>query len=201
MSKLRILIMFSIVMMSAACSLMSQSLQQTQAPFSTKTVPETGTTPTQIKATLIPSATNEPAKIPTEIPTTATATLDPQSATLDAEMGSMGNLMNISQYFHPVGTPLPVWNTIPIMSQATAGQEYDANIYSYLATATLEQALQFYQSKAATLGITNPPATGSAGAGSQANHSITLFSYSLTIVLTSFDNDTGHVIVVISRFP
>jgi hypothetical protein len=110
-------------------------------------------------------------------------------------------LTNISQYFHPVGAPQASWDVIPIMSQATAGQEFQANIYSYIAAATLNQAHLFVAGKAQSLGLIDSPATGSAGSGSQATHSVTFISYRLTIVLTSFDNDTGHIIVVISTVP
>ena len=87
------------------------------------------------------------------------------------------------------------------MPQATNGQEFSASIYSYSATATLDQAHQFYASKAGSLGFSNPSVTSIVGSGSTASHQVTYYSYHLTIVLTSYDNDTPHVIVVISKVP
>jgi hypothetical protein len=113
----------------------------------------------------------------------------------------MGNLSNISQYFHPVGTPLSSWNGIPVMPTATSGQEFNKNVYSLITPASLDQAAQFYQAKAMSLNLTNQPVTTSAGSGSQATHAVVFSSYNLTIDITSYDNDTGHVIVVFSKSP
>ena len=85
------------------------------------------------------------------------------------------------------------------MAQATAGQEFNPNVYSYVAAATLDQAQGFYQGKAASLGITTPPGTSFGGTGAKASHGVSFISYNLTILITSYDNDTGHVIVVISK--
>jgi hypothetical protein len=151
------------------------------------------------------SATALPVYSPTDtiVPAAATETLEPSNATLAAEMGSMGVLMKnpMPQFLHPVGEPLKSWHDVPVMPQATAGQEFNANVYSYIATASLAQAGQFYSSKAASLGLTTPPATGFGGSGSNAEHDMMFSSFSLTIVLTSFDNDTGHVIAVIAKVP
>jgi hypothetical protein len=107
--------------------------------------------------------------------------------------------MNVTLYFHPVGTPLSSWNGVPIMPQATAGQEFNAQIYSFVASANLSQAQQFYAAQAAALSFVNAPATGSGGSGSQATHDVTFYSYKISIILTSFDSDPDHVIVVISK--
>jgi hypothetical protein len=139
--------------------------------------------------------------VATEPPLTATAAslINSYSATMAGLMGSEGALENIGQYFNPVGNPVQNWHNVPVMPQATAGQEYSAIVYSYTAAATLEQAHQFYQGKAASLGFVSPPGTGYSGSGNRASHNIDFVSYNLTIVLTSFDNDTSHVIVVISK--
>jgi hypothetical protein len=113
----------------------------------------------------------------------------------------MGALTDISKYYHPTGTPLKTWREVPILPQATAGQEYPPYVYSYTANATLEEANQFYKPLLASLGITFPAGTGSAGAGAQAVHNISFISPALIIVLTSFDNDPAHAIVVIAKSP
>ncbi len=188
------------VFLSLACGLFAQAAPATQTPVPpsiTATVP----TPTrEVTFTFVPSAVSTPTQLPTATGP-AIATIDSMSATLAAQMGSMGGLSNISMYFHPIGTPLANWRAVPIMSEATAGQEFPGNIYSYSAKATLDRARQFYAEKAQSLGLSNVPATGFAGSGSQATHQVTFFSFNLTIVLASYDNDTGNVIVVISKLP
>jgi hypothetical protein len=192
-----------------ACNAATQVAQVTQIPVSTQTPLAVVNTPLVETATIAPTATTAPTQAPTdtlvpvatEPPMTATtaAIVNSYSATMEAMMGSEGALLNIVQYFYPVGTPVQNWHNVPVMTQATAWQEYSAIIYSYTAAATLEQAHQFYQSKAASLGFASPPGTGYSGSGNQASHNIDFVSHNLTIVLTSFDNDTSHVIVVISK--
>ncbi len=117
-------------------------------------------------------------------------------------IGPMADLLQISQYFDPVGTPLASWHDIPILSQAIAGQEFKSDIYSYKANATLNGAAQFYNRLTSTSNCFT--STGTAGTGSNASHSINMICLGVkgfNIVLTSFDNDTSHVIVVINKVP
>jgi hypothetical protein len=115
------------------------------------------------------------------------------------------NMMNASQYLNPVGPPAKSWNGIPIMPEAIAGQEFKPGaVYSFKATATIPQAVSFYKSQMAPLGfsLNGEPGTGSAGTGANAVHNSFMNYYKgsqlLLIYLTSYDNDTSHVIVVIS---
>ena len=201
MSKITKSIPISIVLFAAACTQVSPSLVVTRAAAPAESIQATATTPPQSTATATATAANTPTQLASMTTFPPTETRDPMVTTLAAEMGAMGLISNLSEYFHPVGTPVPSWNSIPILSQATAGQEYNPNIYSYLATATLDQARQFYESKASALGITNPPMTSTAGLGSNASHGVTFYSYNVVLSLTTYDNDTGHVIVVISKYP
>ena len=213
MSRLRLSLVGLPVLLSLKCGLVSQPIQPTQSIDQA-----TATPPVHLSPTGTPATPTSPTPSPTLapfIPTTtiatldsfsaflAAVTLDPFYATMLAAMSasSMGSIANISQYFHPVGTPLTTWNSIPIMPQATAGQEFKTYVYSFIATATLDQARLFYQDKLVAFGVTNAPATGYGGTGTLASHSVAFFSNPLTMVLTSYDNDTGHVIVVISRQP
>lgn len=204
----RYLLVLSVLLLMS-CNAATHLAQATQIPVSMQTPSAVMTTPLLETATIAPTATNFPTQAPTatpvpvatEPPMTATtaAIIDTYSETMVAMVGSEGALLNIGQYFNPVGTPVQSWHNVPVMPQATAGQEYSAIIYSYTAAATLEQAHQFYQSKAASLGFASPPGTGYSGSGNGASHNIDFVSHNLTIVLTSFDNDTSHVIVVISK--
>lgn len=153
----------------------------------------------------IASDTAVPALATTAAPDSATntpnAALPSNNPTTLAMLGPLVDLMNISQYYNPVGTPLQSWHGIPIMSQATAGQEFKADIYSYKATATLSEAVKYYGAKAASLGLPPNPGTGYGGTGSAAYHNTTFFSYKVTVVITSLDSDPLQVIVVITKAP
>src|SRR5215510_15409925 len=45
-------------------------------------------------------------------------------------------LPNVGDYPDPKGAPVSEWNGIPIMSQATAGQEFDSSKYAFKAAVT-----------------------------------------------------------------
>ncbi len=170
----------------------------TQTPL-----PTVENSPVPVVATepLLPTATATSIPTETSVPVLPTSTFDSSSATLSSELGSLGSLGDMSQYLHPAGTPLSNWQNVPIMPQASAGQEYNGNVYSYLATATLDQARQYYINQTNVLGFISAPTTGTSGSGSLASHDVTFISFNLSIVLTSFDNDTSHVIVIISITP
>ena len=54
------------------------------------------------------------------------------------------NLSEFSDYLNPQGTPAAEWNGIPIMPQATAGQEFDTANYSFRFEGTVKDATDFY---------------------------------------------------------
>jgi len=64
-----------------------------------------------------------------------------------SQIPDFGNMLN------PQGEPVKEWNGIPIMTQATAGQEFtDAKSYSFKATATVKEAADFYGETLVKLG-------------------------------------------------
>ncbi len=67
-------------------------------------------------------------------------------AAIPSEIAQIGN------YFDPQGTPVAEWNGIPIMPQATAGQEFDASNYSFKFTGTVKEAADFYNGNLGTAG-------------------------------------------------
>ncbi len=198
MLKVRKYLPLSMVLISLACGVVSQALPGTQTPIPTLPPPTTVPSVTVVTSTSTTSPTVTSTDIPTAVPS---ATVDPLAATQLAMMGSMGAITNASLYFHPVGTPLSNWRSIPIMPQATAGQEFSGYIYSYTAAATLDQARLFYGAKAQSLGFSMAPGSGYAGTGNNAQHNVSFVSYNLTLYLASFDNNTGQVIVIISKYP
>ena len=62
----------------------------------------------------------------------------------------------VGQYFNPNGTPVEEWNSIPVMPQATAGQEFEGNIYSYTVPASAADVQQFYNQQMEALGWSSP---------------------------------------------
>jgi hypothetical protein len=61
----------------------------------------------------------------------------------------------VSQFgnmFDPQGTPATEWNEIPIMPQATAGQEFEGGNYSFRFTGTVKDAADFYAAELPTAG-------------------------------------------------
>jgi len=62
-------------------------------------------------------------------------------------------LPNFGDMFNPQGEPVAEWNGIPVMSQATAGQEFaESNTYSFKADATVKTASDFYNAEMIKLG-------------------------------------------------
>ena len=53
-------------------------------------------------------------------------------------------ISEFGNFFDPQGTPVAEWNGIPIMPQATAGQEFDSGNYSFRFTGTVKEANDFY---------------------------------------------------------
>ncbi len=208
-----------------ACS--SSSLPQaTLSPQATLTIPPVPTISVQSGSTPGSTDTSIPSPSPTDLPesTQTPASTFPAELTLtpgimetataysakatagyatdQALLGPMMDMFSIYQYFNPVGSPLQSWHDIPIMPQATVGQEFKSDIYSYKATVTLSLATQFYSGKNASLHWScYGPGTGSAGTGSNATHSAAFNCQSFNIAIYSFDNDSNEVIVVINKAP
>ncbi len=95
---------------------------------------------------------------------------------------------DVAKYLNPQGKPGTDWNGIPIMTQATAGQEFDANTYSFRASGVTAQDVQtFYNDKLKAAGWSS---TFSAAGGSSGG--IMLFtkdSSILSITITPVDQD------------
>ena len=68
---------------------------------------------------------------------------------LPSEIPDYGN------YFSPEGTPVEQWNDIPIMPEATVGQEIDENTYSYTVPLAASDVQAFYDQNLEALGWTS----------------------------------------------
>jgi hypothetical protein len=119
-----------------------------------------------------------------------------------AQLGPSAHLSGfLIFYSNPVGSPLQTWHDVPIMSQATSGQEFRSDIYSYKATATLDQGIKFYDGESTKLNWSCTLATGYGGTGDNAYHSSTFMCKGFTLIVTSFDRDTKQILVVINKTP
>ena len=54
--------------------------------------------------------------------------------------------------FNPQGTPVQVWREIPILPQATAGQEFEGGNYSFKVNATSKEVQDYYNAELPKLG-------------------------------------------------
>ena len=95
---------------------------------------------------------------------------------------------DVSQYMNPQGTPVSDWNGIPIMTQATAGQEFNKNTYSFRVSGVAEADIEsFYKDKLTTAGWTSP---FSAQGGTEGGFLLfTKDSSVLSITVTKSDQD------------
>jgi hypothetical protein len=92
------------------------------------------------------------------------------------------------KFLNPTGTPVSQWNNVPVMPQATAGQEFNKNTYSYKASGITATDVQtFYTDQLKTLGWSS---TFSALGGS--DNGTMLFTKDtsvLSITVTTSDKD------------
>src|SRR5512144_2077250 len=99
--------------------------------------------------------------LPSEIPAGTLEALPSLAPTLEAFMTKIPDVGNV---LNPQGTPVQEWKDIPVMPQATAGQEFpESNIYSFKANVTAQEVQSFYNDKLTALGWKQP--FGAAGQG------------------------------------
>ena len=131
----------------------------------------------------------------------AIATANPVS-TLEALPSSMplstlealpSSIPDVGQYLNPTGKPVSNWNGIPIMTQATAGQEFNKNTYSFKATANATDVQTFYTNQLKTLGWNSSFSAQGGGQGG-----VMLFTKGtdvLSITITTSGNDVVVLLI------
>jgi len=165
------LLLVFVVAFVLACNFVTQPIQDAQEAVET----------VQSIATAVPFETLQalPSALPVE--------------TFEAIASDIPDLENFN-FFDPQGEPVAEWNGIPIMSQATAGQEFlDSNTYSFKVDGTPQDVQEFYSGQLADLGwetVLNLPIGNDGG----------ILSYSkesnfLTVTISNID---GTVVVVLS---
>ena len=101
---------------------------------------------------------------------------------------------NFEGYFNPQGTPVSEWNGIPVMAQATAGEEFkDTNTYSFKVDATVTEVQDFYSAELEKLGwssLFSVPGT--------ANGAIQTFQKDNQVLTITITDVNGSVVVVLT---
>jgi len=104
---------------------------------------------------------------------------------------------DVGNYFNPTGTPVDQWNDIPIMPEATVGEEFSESTYSYTVPATATEVKAFYEQKMEELGWTSSfslPVTDEGG--------ILLYQKEddfVTITITPDQDDSNSVDVILQK--
>lgn len=143
MSRLsKFLMVLGLILFVLACNFVTQPIEDVQDIAGTA----------QSLASAVPVETLQAlaTAIPSVIPAETLQALPSAVPTIEALATDFGPM------FNPQGTPVAEWNGIPIMSQATAGQEIDATTYSFRVAATAQEAQDFYNTQLTTLGWTKP---------------------------------------------
>jgi len=124
-----------VVVFVLACNFVTQPIKDAQEIAGTA----------QALGTLVPIETLR--ALPSVIPAETLQALPSTVPTFEAIATQFGG------FFNPQGTPVQEWNGIPIMPQATAGQEFpDNNTYSFKANVTTKEVQDFYNEKLTALG-------------------------------------------------
>ena len=151
MSRLsKFLLVTIVVMFILACNFVTQPIKDVQNLAGTA----------QSVATAIPIQTLE--ALPSALPMKTLEALPSAMPTLEALATDVGNVLN------PQGTAVQEWKDIPVMPQATAGQEFNENntdIYSFKANVTAKDVQDFYKQKLTALGWNEAGVPGQADAG------------------------------------
>ena len=97
-------------------------------------------------------------QVASQVPVETLQALPSAIPSLEAFATDFGN------FFNPQGTPVEVWREIPIMPQATAGQEFDGGTYSFKVNATSKEVQDYYNAELLKLGweSLSTPAQGDA---------------------------------------
>ncbi len=131
-------------------------------------------------------------QISTEIPAGTLEALPSAIPSLEA-LGT--NMPDIQGMVNPQGTPLKEWNGIPVMPQATAGQEdtSNGNAYSYKADASVKDAQDFYNTELEKLGWKSYM-----NVSGDKNGSIQIYQKDSNILTVSIFEMEGKILVILA---
>jgi hypothetical protein len=146
MSRLSKILMVSIVVLFVlACNFVTQPVKDVQNLAGTA----------QAIGSAIPIETLQalPSAIASVLPPETIEAFPSAAPTIEALATALGDITN------PQGAPVQEWKGIPIMPQATVGQEFtenNTNVYSFKANAAAKDVQDFYKQKLTTLGWKQP---------------------------------------------
>ena len=147
MSRLsRILSLIVLLVFLLACNFVTQPLNEAQNLAQTA----------QAVASSLPVETLQAAasQIASAIPAETLQALPSAIPSLEALASALPDFGNM---FNPQGAPVQEWRGIPILPQATAGQEFSENhTYSFKANVTAKEVQDFYNEKLTALGWSQP---------------------------------------------
>jgi hypothetical protein len=105
------------------------------------------------------------------------------------------SLPDVSNYFDPQGEPVSEWNGVPIMSQATAGQDFpDTNTYSFKVDATVKEAEDFYKDELPKRGWNSSPFT----MPSTDSMAVLVYQKDSNVLTVTITDTNGSVIVMLT---
>jgi hypothetical protein len=138
----KILALTVILVFLLACNFVTQPVNDVQNLAKTA----------QALGTAIPIETLQ--ALPSLIPAETLQALPSAMPTFEALASALPNFENM---FNPQGTPVQEWRGVPVLPQATAGQEFpENNTYSFKANATAKEVQDFYNEKLPPLGWSQP---------------------------------------------
>jgi len=112
----------------------------------------------------------------------------PTLEALASALPDFGNMLN------PQGTPVQEWNGVPIMPQATAGQEFsENNTYSFKAPVTATEVQDFYTQQLTSLGWNQPFSVPI-----EAEGGILTFQKDNNTLLITITSSEGSVVVILT---
>jgi hypothetical protein len=130
-------------------------------------------------------------QVATQVPSGTLEALPSMLPSLEA-IGSQ--IPDIGNFFNPEGTPVSEWKGIPIMTQATAGQEFAENsTYSYKVDASINDVQEFYKTELEKLGwksFFNMPSSDSG--------TVQVYQKDSSILTITIVDTDGHVVVMLS---
>ncbi len=175
----KFLALFTLVLFVLACNFVTQPFRDVQHLQATA----------QSIGTAIPIETLK--ALPSQIPAGTLEALPSLVPTIEAmvtDIPGVGNVLN------PQGAPVQEWKGIPIMPQATAGQEFpESNIYSFKANVTTKEVQDFYSEKLTPLGWKQP-----FGTTSQGNTGIIFFQKGNSAVTITVMSSNGSTVVILT---
>ena len=177
MSRLsKFLLISAVVVFVLACNFVTQPIKDAQNLAGTA----------QSLATAIPIETLQ--ALPSAIPMETLRALPSTVPTIEALATVFGDVLN------PQGTPAQEWKGIPIMPQATAGQEFsENNTYSFKAPVTTKEVQDFYNEKMTALGWKQP---FSLPAGAEGG--VMAFQKDTSILTITITSSEGSVVVLLT---